>query len=367
MGKPIANTPATAASATQTNTNATAQAVTAEPAATSPKDWDKIPVKGTNISAVAPPPIKTVTLADFQPGQFGERIISYAIEPEVKVHINVPGTFAPNKKLKLVFYTLPNGNTIEQTIGRSLEASGDNWHFNIQHIGAQTRFLREVFSNDCSVVVVYLESGEKSWPTWRKDHADLPKFIPGIIDSIKPIFKDFDVRITLGGHSGGGSFIFGYLNAVDKIPDDIERIAFLDSNYAYDAAQGHRDKLMQWLNASDRHFLSVLAYNDAVALLKGKTIFVTPEGGTWGRTHAMLKDMSELNFTGDTNADPQVFTALHGRVKFLLKENPDKKIFHTVQVEKNGFIQSILSGTPHEGKGYDYFGEAAYTKWIQAQ
>jgi hypothetical protein len=366
LGRPAANTeaPATTASGAQTNTHGAAPAATAEPAAISAKDWDKIPPQGKNTSAVVPPPIKTVTLADFQPGPFNERIISYAIEPEVKVHINAPGTFAPNKKLKLVFYMLPNGNTIEQTIGRRLEASGDNWHFSIQHIGAQTRFLRDVFSNDCSLVVVYLEAGKKSWPAWRKDHGDLPTFIPAIIDSIKTIFKDFDIRVTLSGHSGGGSFIFGYLNAVDKIPDDIERIAFLDSNYAYDAAQGHRDKLMEWLNASDQHFLSVLAYNDAVALLNGKT-FVTPEGGTWGRSHAMLKDMSELNFTGDTNADPQVFTALNGRVKFLLKENPDKKIFHTTQVEKNGFIQSILSGTPYEGKGYEYFGPAAYTQWIQ--
>ena len=365
MGKPIANTntPAPAAFAAQPATNAASEIQT-RTNATAEKDWDKIPIKGTNNPAMVPPPINTVTLADFQPGQFGERVITYEIEPEVKVHINVPGTFAPNKKLKLLFYTLPNGNTIEQTIGRRLEASGDNWHFNIQHIGAQTRFLREVFSNDCSVAVVYLEAGKKSWPTWRKDHADLPKFIPEIVDSIRPIFKDYAVRITLSGHSGGGSFIFGYLNAVDKIPDEVERIAFLDSNYAYDPAQGHRDKLMLWLSASDQHFLSVLAYNDAVARLNGKT-FVSAEGGTWGRSHAMLKDMSELNFTGNTNADPEVFTALNGRVKFLLKENPDKKIFHTVQVEKNGFIQSILSGTPYEGKGYEYFGPAAYTRWIQ--
>ena len=60
--------------------------------------------------------------------------------------------------------------------------------------------------------------------------------------------------------------------------------------------------MIQWLRASDHHYLSVLAYNDAVALLNG-TNFVSEAGGTWGRSHAMLKDMEELKFSGDTNTD----------------------------------------------------------------
>ena len=53
-------------------------------------------------------------------------------------------------------------------------------------------------------------------------------------------------------------------------------------------------------------------------------------------------------------------------MQFILKENPDRKIFHTVQVERNGFIHSILSGTADEGKGYEYFGPRAYAQWIRA-
>ena len=325
------------------------------------------------VASAQPSAIKTVALADFQNGPFGEKIISYSVAPEVKIHINAPATFNSNRKVKLIFYGLPNGNTIDQTVGRTLKASGDNWHFNIQHIGAQTRFLREVLSNDCSVVVVYLEAGKKSWPAWRKDHADLPGFFPMLVDSVKSTFKDYSVSVTLSGHSGGGSLIFGYINAVDKIPDDVERIAFLDSNYAYDPAQGHAVKLMDWLKSSDQHYLSVLAYNDAVALLNG-TNFVSANGGTWGRSHAMLKDMQGLNFTqgikrveaseGLRATEPapadnailqkaviglEMFTALNGRVEFLLKENLEKKIYHTVQVgEKNvGSSKVCFPGRSH--------------------
>jgi hypothetical protein len=111
----------------------------------------------------------------------------------------------------------------------------------------------------------------------------------------------------------------------------------------------------------------VLAYNDAVALLNGKS-FVSAAGGTWGKSHAMQRDLAEdLKFTTQTNAQFQRFSALDGRVQFILKENPEKKIYHTVQVERNGFIHSMVSGTPDEGIGYDYFGPRAYLKWIQPE
>jgi hypothetical protein len=122
---------------------------------------------------------------------------------------------------------------------------------------------------------------------------------------------------------------------------------------------------VKWLTGPGTHYLCVLAYNDAVALLNGKS-FVSAAGGTWGKSHAMERDLAtELKFTTQTNADFQRFNALAGRVQFILKENPEQKIYHTVQVERNGFIHSMLSGTPNEGKGYEYFGPRAYSKWIQ--
>ena len=109
----------------------------------------------------------------------------------------------------------------------------------------------------------------------------------------------------------------------------------------------------------------MLAYNDAVALLNGKP-FVSAAGGTWGKSHAMQHDLAEdFKFTTQTNAEFERFSALDGRAQFILKENPEKKIFHTVQVERNGFIHSMVSGTTNEGKGYEYFGPRAYSKWIQ--
>jgi hypothetical protein len=296
-----------------------------------------------------------------QTNSLGERIASFTFDPEVRITINAPqkSEFNPRKKLQLIFYALPNGNSTDQTIGRPV-FPGDDWHYDIQHIGAQTRFLRKELSNR-TIVVIYLENDLKSWPAWRKKHGD--ELIPHIINGVRSIFNT-DVELVLSGHSGGGSFTFGYLNEVDAIPDDVVRIAFLDSNYAYDPALGHKDKIVKWLKARDDHFLCVLAYNDAVALLDGKP-FVSAAGGTWGKSHQMQADLAEeFRFDARSDSEFQRFSALNGRVQFVLKENPDRKIFHTVQVERNGFIHATLSGTAKENKGYEYFGDRAYKTWI---
>ena len=316
-------------------------------------------------SLVVDTPPSTSNRIEWKPSvHFQERIADFTFAPEVRIQLNSPPAeeFSLVQPVLLILYALPNGNTIEQTIGKTLQP-GDDWHFDIQHIGAQTRFLRKLLTNR-TIVVAYLEAEMKSWPAWRRKHGDQP--IPDIIARIKAAFPTNQLEVVLTGHSGGGSFTFGYLNTQEKIPDDIKRIAFLDSNYAYETTN-HFRKLATWLHASQEHVLCILAYHDSIALLDGKT-FVSERGGTWGRSHALLADLgAPILFASSTNGGLQTHTALNGRVKFFLKENPEKKILHTVQVERNGFIHAMLAGTLGETMGYEYLGERAYPMWIQSE
>jgi hypothetical protein len=188
-------------------------------------------------------PSSEETRQAFLPAAPGETIEVLRLDPGVRVLINRPKA-ASTKPVLLVFYSLPNGNTIEQTFGKATRP-GDDWHFDIQHIGAQTRFLRERVT-DRIIAVAYLENDLKSWPAWRKKNAD--RGIPAILDAVRQRFDESRTRIVLDGHSGGGSLNFGYLNCVEPIPDDIERIAFLDSNYAYET-ELHAES---WRNGSRR-------------------------------------------------------------------------------------------------------------------
>jgi hypothetical protein len=281
---------------------------------------------------------------------------------DVRIVLNAPAkeNFSADKPVLLVFFALPNGNTIEQTIGKNISTNED-WHFNIQHIGAQTRWLRNVITNK-TIVVGYLEAGKKSWSSWRKEHAD--QRIAEIFDGVRGIFSSNKVEVVLASHSGGGSLMIGYLNAMPTIPSDVKRIAFLDSNYAYNSTN-HAGKICNWLAASIENHLCVLAYQDYLGLLDGKP-FVSEAGGTWSHSRTMLEDLkTQFQFTSETNDGMEHFSNANGQAEFLLKENPERKILHTVQVERNGFIHALLSGTADAGKGYEYFGPRIYSQWIK--
>ena len=295
--------------------------------------------------------------AEEEVSPFHERTETFHWEPGVRVVINSPA-LDTNLPVRLVLYALPNGNSIEQTVGRKI-GPGEDWHFDIQHIGAQTRWLRREVPS-VNWVVAYLECAEKSWPAWRRKNDPDKNLIPMFVQRLRDRWPGQHLEIVLTGHSGGGSFTFGYLDGVDAIATDVVRIAFLDSNYGYDQAQGHDRKLTEWIRSSESNYLCVLAYHDSVALLDGRT-FVSESGGTWGRSHAMLTDWARMfSWQRETVNGLEQVTALNRRVEFLLKENPEKAVLHTRQVEWNGFIQAMVSGTTLEGKGYHYLGARAY-------
>src|SRR5256885_1742827 len=68
--------------------------------------------------------------------------------------------------------------------------------------------------------------------------------------------------IVLSGHSGGGSFISGYVNSADTIDDRVVRIAYLDANYSFSNDEHHGEKLLAWLKLDRAHQLVVFAYDD---------------------------------------------------------------------------------------------------------
>ncbi len=303
-------------------------------------------------------------LPGFTPsGSFDEQqMVIENSPPGTRILINAPVEgFGRNDRVLLVIYALPNGNTIEQTFGKKMK-EGDDWHFDIQHIGAQTRFLRGVLKNQ-TVVVAYLENSRKSWPAWNANTPDYKEQVKQTVEEVTEIVTAWNPQIVLNGHSGGGRFIFSYLDAFENIPDEVVRISFLDSNYGWeDPVYG--PKLVRWLKSGNDKFLCALAYNDSVVIYNGKPL-VSPTGGTWYRTRMMEKYLSDsFRFRKSDNDTLLWYRALMGRAQVILKTNPDGKIFHTVQVERNGFIHSLLSGTRLEQKSYAYFGPRAYSDLI---
>ncbi|MCY7310406.1 MAG: hypothetical protein LH619_06480 [Chitinophagaceae bacterium] len=288
-------------------------------------------------------------------------IDSFWIHGDIKVTIDRPAHFTRGKKTFVTFFSLPNGNSTEQTMGKKMQP-GDDWHYDIQHIQAQTHFIRQQLSYK-NFVTIYLENTYKSGPSWKQKHPDFKNIIPHLVDSLSDVIATKNKIIYLNGHSGGGSFIFGYLAGVVQIPPWIKRISFLDSDYGYDSS--FYPKLKSWLHAVNGAALNVFAYNDSVALYNGKPV-VSATGGTWYKSHLLLKHLqNDFTFSKSTTDSLIIYKSAGNYIQFFFKINTDRGIYHTQQVELNGFIHSVLCGTKRDSKKYRYYADRAYTDLIE--
>jgi len=269
----------------------------------------------------------------------GEQSRYLQFSPDVRVLVNAPARLDSTLPTRLIMFALPNGNSIEQTFGKTVE-EGIDWHFGIQHIGAQTRLIR-ARDTSTNYIVAYLEAASKSWPSWRQQTPESGKRILALVDTIRG-FVPPDARVTLAAHSGGGSLLFGFMNANDAIPFFVERIVFLDANYGYTLADSHASKFLQWLRRSKDNALIVIAYDDREITLNGKKV-LSPTGGTFRRTAEMVQHFDSLGikwnvrqdslFAFHESTDPNIYFAVH--------RNALNEILHTVLVEKNGFLEGI--------------------------
>lgn len=262
--------------------------------------------------------------------------------------------------LKLIVYALPNGNSIEWTMGKQT-APEDDWHFDIQHIRAQTEWLRQ--NTPGRYVTAYLQAPNLSWPAWKKSSDPKGEMIREVFDTLLDLYPNASVH--LNSHSGGGSLLNGLIASQDDLPANVKRISFIDSNYGYTTQIG--ENLEAWLDSDPGHALTIFAYNDSIALYEGKP-FVSATGGTWYRTKMMLRELGQHRafMKKEHPALISEYRSAGEQVLIMLKDTDDRGIYHTEQVELNGFIHTVLFGTEYESKGYEYFGARCYEGLIRS-
>lgn len=297
---------------------------------------------------------------------FNELQKSLSFQTGIRVLINAPSgeMFNPKNQTHLIFYALPRDKTIEHTIGKKMKFGTDP-NFNIQHIGAQTRRLREIIKGK-NILVVYLQPESLSWTAWKENYKNDIYMIKKVVENISEQFSDYDSRLTLSGHSAGGNFILGYIECVEVIPRYIERITFIDSNYSYTNEKKHGEKILEWLNHDSQHFLSIIAYDDRKVKVDGRSI-IGPGEGTYRKTYEMLGFFEkDIKFIKINNEVFTQYKGLNGQIDIIIHNNRENIMLHTVLVgEKNGFIHSITTGTEYENKAAEFNGPNTYIKWIQ--
>ncbi|MHB8898339.1 MAG: hypothetical protein ACYC6Y_06290 [Thermoguttaceae bacterium] len=295
--------------------------------------------------------------------QFDEQICWRRLESGVRVLIDAPQAPRAARRV-LVVYATPNGNTVEQTWGCAATV-GRDWHFDIQHVAAQIRRLREI-DKSTDYVLAVVQAPKLSWPSFRADRRQSGAIIRGLVESLAA--ESSAGSVILAGHSGGGSFLWGYLNAVDAIGPSVERIVLLDANYSYSDQEGHGDKVLAWLQKGATRRLVVIAYDDREITLDGKKV-VGADGGTFRATERMLARLRrDVEMTEGERGTFRHITGMDGRVEFFVHPNPENKILHTALVgEMNGLLEGLTVGTELEGKWGQFGGPRSYTAWVQAE
>jgi hypothetical protein len=298
--------------------------------------------------------------------QFAETSFTTTINQKIRIHVNAPlDNGKPARATRLIIYALPNGNTLEQTLGCQMKPSL-HWRYDIQHVAAQVRLLRTLEPNE-RIVIVCAEAPGLSWYSFRTAHKDANSIIHNLIEKWRTEFGSDDTKIFLTGHSGGGGFIFSEIEASENIPAYIDRIAFLDANYNFDPKQ-HAGKFERWLKADDSRRLMVIAYDDREITYEGKKV-VGPTGGTFRATGRMRDALGKVFPLAETTNPPfQETTGLDGRIHFFVHPNHANKILHTALVgDMNGLVHATTLGTPNQEKWGHFGGPRAYTRWVQAE
>ena len=247
---------------------------------------------------------------------------------------------------------------------RRRSAPGLDYRFDLQHVAAQVRRWRKVDPRE-NIALAVVQAPEKSWPAFRKAHADAPQREREIVATAAKRVPVPVADLVLTGHSGGGSFLWGYIDAQDAIPPGVGRIAFLDANYSYSDESKHGEKLLAWLRGDASRTLIVIAYDDREITFNGKKV-VGSDGGTYRASHRMLDRFGkDAAFTAGKLGPFDTFTAMNGQMRFYIHPNPENKILHTALIgEMNGLLQAMTVGTPEEGKWGTFGGPRAYTQWI---
>jgi hypothetical protein len=295
---------------------------------------------------------------------FDEQVREEWIAPGVRVIANVPGAFNLANPTRLVIFATPNGNTIEQTLGCAT-APGLDWHFDIQHVAAQVRQLRALSPGE-NIVLVCTEAEGLSWPAWKRKFPDGPARVRKAVEIMRSWVPGDNVHVTLACHSGGGSFLWGYIDSADAIPAEVDRFIFLDANYSYSDESKHGDKLLAWLKADRGHRLVVIAYDDRKITLNGKLV-VGPDGGTFRATERMrARFANSTPLVESSRGDFVNWMGLDGQIALHVHQNPQNKILHTVLVgEMNGLLRGLTDAEPKPSWG-NFGGPRAYTEWVQA-
>jgi hypothetical protein len=133
--------------------------------------------------------------------QFGERLAWFHPKPGVRIHVNAPpaGQFVAGRTVLLIHYALPNGNTIEQTLGRKTLRGEDGT--STSATSAPKHACPEGVAGEV-VVLCCLENDLKRLAGLAQTKPPR-RLIPGLLDSVTNLLAGHELEFVLSGQQWG--------------------------------------------------------------------------------------------------------------------------------------------------------------------
>lgn len=264
------------------------------------------------------------------------------VEPDgVRAAIMAPRSLS-GRPVPVLIYLAPNGSSTEETLGAA-PSDGQSWRFDIQHVAAQVRALRQRRETSELCLVVATAPG-LSWPRWRANQASAPSEARRLLTQWLAALPVPAGEVTLAAHSGGGAFLWATLEAPSPLPSWLKRMAWFDANYSFDADR-HGPTLQAWLQANRSRQIRVLAYDDRRVTLDGQPV-VSETGGTYRATHRMASALGVLP-QRSASGDWIVASDARRQIDLRIHVNPKNEILHTRLVgEMNGVMWLYQASAP---------------------
>ena len=169
------------------------------------------------VCACAPPSTAVFPTGSTAMGAFDEQVRVLDLYPGVTATLVAPRRLDLGRRVDLILYALPNGNTTAETIG-GRPGAGVGWRYDIQHIGAQTRALGPGPGSVCRGVP---RGGTRSWPEWRRrqgyDRAN--RRIVELVDQIRVGWASGHQRASPSPRTAAGVFHLGIHRRPETLPD----------------------------------------------------------------------------------------------------------------------------------------------------
>lgn len=236
---------------------------------------------------------------------------------KVKVALDYGKNFSINRPHELVIFATPNGAT-HLSEAKLLENQASVLRNSVGGAGR-------------NIVIAYVSAEGGKWPNYLfSNPTNVARINQRILTRVYEGANHIAPKaISLDAHSGGGSYIFNFIDNSPEIPSSISSLNLYDCLYAYNGMD-HAQKIKKWL---DRNSAATLT-----------TVTGTPQ--IIAKQNALISDLQSLgvNFSKSVdNPTYSILSAYDGRIKLTTFKEFD----HNGTITRDGLLYAHTNGRAH--------------------